>query len=252
MTTRASARRDDPRARTAWTSRSVGLHVVPTDRVWTRDSGPTGVLDDAGALRWVAWRFNAWAKYDDHARDEHVAAAIARLSGVRRRARDARRRRAARARGRRHRDRWRGHDARHRGVAPLRRAGAQSRAGPRRLRARLRASGSASAARSGSAKAAWATTRTATWTTSRASPTRAPWRSPTRRIRRDENHARSADNLRRLELAARTALRVVKLPYPRAVDDGRRAAPGELRELLHRERRRASCRRSTTRTTASR
>jgi agmatine deiminase len=32
---------------------------------------------------------------------------------------------------------------------------------------------------------------------------------------RDENHARSADNLRRLELAG--GLRVVKLPYPRAV-----------------------------------
>ena len=59
----------------------VGLHLVPTDRVWTRDSGPTGVLQD-GALRWVAWRFNAWAKYDDHGHDEHVAAAIAKLSGV--------------------------------------------------------------------------------------------------------------------------------------------------------------------------
>jgi agmatine deiminase len=32
---------------------------------------------------------------------------------------------------------------------------------------------------------------------------------------RDENHARSADNLRRLELAR--GLRVVKLPFPRAV-----------------------------------
>jgi len=36
----------------------------------------------------------------------------------------------------------------------------------------------------------------------------------------DENHRRSADNMRRLELAGgeRGALRVVKLPYPRAVE----------------------------------
>jgi agmatine deiminase len=33
----------------------------------------------------------------------------------------------------------------------------------------------------------------------------------------DENHARSQDNLRRLELAAGRALRVVKIPYPRPV-----------------------------------
>ena len=27
------------------------LHVVPTDRVWLRDSAPTGVIDDDGARR---------------------------------------------------------------------------------------------------------------------------------------------------------------------------------------------------------
>jgi agmatine deiminase len=59
----------------------VGLHLVPTDRVWTRDSGPTGVLDDAGALTWVGWKFNAWAKYPNHTRDALVGGEIARLSG---------------------------------------------------------------------------------------------------------------------------------------------------------------------------
>ena len=34
-----------------------------SDRVWTRDSGPTGVLDSSGALQWAGWRFNGWAKY---------------------------------------------------------------------------------------------------------------------------------------------------------------------------------------------
>ena len=60
----------------------VGMHVVPTDRVWTRDSGPTGVITAQGTLEWIGWRFNAWAKYPDHERDEHVAAAIARLSNA--------------------------------------------------------------------------------------------------------------------------------------------------------------------------
>jgi len=60
----------------------IALHIVPTDRVWTRDSGPTGVINVHGALEWIGWRFNAWAKYPDYQRDEHVGAAIARLSGA--------------------------------------------------------------------------------------------------------------------------------------------------------------------------
>ena len=48
------------------------------------------------------------------------------------------------------------------------------------------------------------------------------------------------------------ALQVVKLPYPRAGDDGRRAAAGELRELLHRQRRRDRADVQRSATTASR
>jgi agmatine deiminase len=58
------------------------LHLVPNDRVWLRDSGPTAVLDDAGGVALVNWRFNAWAKYDNYARDERVGAAVARLTGL--------------------------------------------------------------------------------------------------------------------------------------------------------------------------
>jgi agmatine deiminase len=56
-----------------------GLHLVPTDRVWLRDSGPTGVYGPRG-FEWIRWAFNAWAKYDNYTRDEHVAGAVAELS----------------------------------------------------------------------------------------------------------------------------------------------------------------------------
>ena len=60
---------------------------------------------------------------------------------------------------------------------------------------------------------------------------------------RDENHERSIDNLRRLELAAGTPgvgpLRDRDRPVPASGHDERRATAGELRELLHRQRRRA-------------
>lgn len=55
----------------------VRLHVVPTDRVWLRDSAPTGVLDDTGAVALVDWDFNGWAKYRNHERDRDVGRAIA-------------------------------------------------------------------------------------------------------------------------------------------------------------------------------
>ncbi|CAN5645707.1 agmatine deiminase family protein [soil metagenome] len=56
------------------------LHIVPTDRVWLRDSAPTAVLHD-GSLEWVGWKFNAWAKYDNYSRDALVPDAVAKISG---------------------------------------------------------------------------------------------------------------------------------------------------------------------------
>jgi agmatine deiminase len=58
------------------------LHVVPTDRVWLRDSAPTGVIDGSGRVSLVNWAFNAWAKYPNWQRDAQVGAAIARLTGL--------------------------------------------------------------------------------------------------------------------------------------------------------------------------
>ncbi|HSH45832.1 MAG TPA: agmatine deiminase family protein, partial [Longimicrobiales bacterium] len=56
------------------------LHLVPTDRVWLRDSGPTGVYGPDG-FEWICWTFNAWAKYDNYDRDARVARRVAELSG---------------------------------------------------------------------------------------------------------------------------------------------------------------------------
>lgn len=55
---------------------------VPTDRVWTRDSGAILVRDRAGRRAATLWRFNAWAKYDDFRRDVRVGERMARFAGV--------------------------------------------------------------------------------------------------------------------------------------------------------------------------
>jgi agmatine deiminase len=63
-------------------TRNVRLHVCPTDRVWLRDSAPTGVFRKGGAVEWLNWAFNGWAKYPNFRRDAQVGAFVARASGV--------------------------------------------------------------------------------------------------------------------------------------------------------------------------
>ena len=58
------------------------LHHVPTDRVWLRDSAPTGVHDASGRVVLANWAFNGWAKYDNWQRDIEVGSAISRISGL--------------------------------------------------------------------------------------------------------------------------------------------------------------------------
>ena len=60
----------------------VRLHLVPTDRVWLRDSGPTAVVTPEGRVELIGWRFNAWAKYENYASDELIARAVARIAGL--------------------------------------------------------------------------------------------------------------------------------------------------------------------------
>jgi agmatine deiminase len=61
---------------------NVRLHVVPNDRVWLRDSAPTFVHDAAGRVQLVNWGFNAWAKYPNFERDAEVGRAIERITGL--------------------------------------------------------------------------------------------------------------------------------------------------------------------------
>ncbi|HTV04033.1 MAG TPA: agmatine deiminase family protein [Acidobacteriaceae bacterium] len=57
----------------------VRFHRWPTDRVWTRDSGPIFVKNGVGEVAITNWRFNAWAKYDDWKLDDQIPGRVARL-----------------------------------------------------------------------------------------------------------------------------------------------------------------------------
>jgi agmatine deiminase len=56
---------------------------VPTDRVWTRDSGPIFVVGPGGSVAATDWRFNGWAKYADWQLDDAVPARLCELFGWR-------------------------------------------------------------------------------------------------------------------------------------------------------------------------
>jgi agmatine deiminase len=58
------------------------LHVVPSDRVWLRDSAPTCVHDATGRVVLVNWAFNGWAKYDNWRQDLQIGPAIERITGL--------------------------------------------------------------------------------------------------------------------------------------------------------------------------
>ena len=62
----------------------VTLHQVPTDRVWLRDSAPTGVIGRSGEVVLANWLFNGWAKYSNWQRDVEVGPTISKLTGLRR------------------------------------------------------------------------------------------------------------------------------------------------------------------------
>jgi agmatine deiminase len=57
----------------------VSFHQWPTNRVWTRDSGPIFVRNAAGRVALTNWHFNAWAKYSDRQLDDQVPGRVAEL-----------------------------------------------------------------------------------------------------------------------------------------------------------------------------
>jgi agmatine deiminase len=60
----------------------IRLHNVPTDRVWLRDSAPTAVFDATKNLILANWGFNAWAKYDNWSLDIEVGSAVEKITGL--------------------------------------------------------------------------------------------------------------------------------------------------------------------------
>ena len=63
---------------------AIEFYRIPTDRVWTRDYGPVFLRRETGKpsgnyeLTIVRFRFNGWAKYHDHRRDDAVPEAAVR------------------------------------------------------------------------------------------------------------------------------------------------------------------------------
>jgi agmatine deiminase len=57
----------------------VSFHLWPTNRVWTRDSGPIFIRDGQGRVALTDWKFNAWAKYEDWQLDDRVPRHVAGL-----------------------------------------------------------------------------------------------------------------------------------------------------------------------------
>ena len=56
----------------------VDLVRAPTDRSWTRDYCPLFVKNSAGKVAITNWRFNGWAKYANHKKDDAIPDQIAR------------------------------------------------------------------------------------------------------------------------------------------------------------------------------
>ena len=59
----------------------VNFHRWPTDRGWTRDSGPIFVRNAKGRVALTNWRFNGWAKYDDWHLDDKLPGRVTKLLG---------------------------------------------------------------------------------------------------------------------------------------------------------------------------
>ncbi|MBX6360034.1 agmatine deiminase family protein [Acidobacterium ailaaui] len=55
----------------------IWFHRWPTNRVWTRDSGPIFIKNSQGHSAITNWKFNAWAKYDDWQLDDEFPGRVA-------------------------------------------------------------------------------------------------------------------------------------------------------------------------------
>lgn len=67
--------------------KALRFHHWPTDRIWTRDSGPIFIVRKQHraadtSLAVIGWRFNAWAKYQDWKNDAKLPERVARYLGL--------------------------------------------------------------------------------------------------------------------------------------------------------------------------
>lgn len=62
---------------------NVRLHLAKNDRVWLRDSSPTWVFN-GGKRELVNWQFNGWAKYKNYQQDEKIGRVVEKITGMRR------------------------------------------------------------------------------------------------------------------------------------------------------------------------
>jgi len=60
----------------------AAFHIWPTDRSWTRDTGPIFVRNREGRVGITGWKFNAWAKYPNFKLDDKFPARAAELLKV--------------------------------------------------------------------------------------------------------------------------------------------------------------------------
>jgi agmatine deiminase len=60
----------------------ISFHAWPTDRGWTRDSGPIFLRNAKGQVGLTNWQFNAWAKYDDWRLDNEIPGRVQKLLGL--------------------------------------------------------------------------------------------------------------------------------------------------------------------------
>jgi agmatine deiminase len=55
---------------------AVEFHLLPTDRVWARDFAPLFLKNPQGEVAGAKFRFNGWAKYQNHLLDDAAGRAI--------------------------------------------------------------------------------------------------------------------------------------------------------------------------------
>ena len=60
----------------------VSFHCWPTNRSWTRDTGPIFVRNREGRIGLTDWLFNGWAKYPNSQLDDQFPARVSNLLGL--------------------------------------------------------------------------------------------------------------------------------------------------------------------------